>query len=537
MTKTQIDRLPHEMLIKWGQEKPDDVFLRQNISGRGRTYTFSEAARELQTLAAWLRDNFEGGSRIGICGTNSPRWILADYAIALSGMVSVPFYPKASRSMFLKTLAHSQIRALIWDRETTCPEVQSVIPKDLDTVDMYTDIQARLYDAADGKSWDEIIESPFETREFRRRNGDELATIMYTSGTSGEPKGVMHKFSAQLAGVEGVMHDYTFDKNERFFSYLPLAHAAERLLIATVPVYLGAPITFLSDLDNLKEDLRSCRPTVFLAVPRVWEKIEEKSLRLTRPFRKLRWIPGVSLMLGKLLRLALGLNKTKNFINGSAALPATTRLYLHDLGFRILEGYGMTENFAYSHLMRPWEYTLKGVGRPCHGVECKIDDAQQVLIKSPTNLMGYFREEATGLDAEGYFATGDLGEINERCELILQGRLSEQFKTSKGKFISPTPIEGQLKGSALIEALFELSELAFQLPKEQVMSGIEEHVKTLNRELSPHERIGRILVSQEPWSIESHYLTPTMKVRRKFIREKCLDHLAQKTSRLDWLAS
>jgi long-subunit acyl-CoA synthetase (AMP-forming) len=368
---------------------------------------------------------------------------------------------------------------------------------------------------------------------------------MYTSGSTGQPKGVMHNFERMTAASIGIVNamkeNARADINIRMLSYLPLAHIFERAWVECASLVNGhTHLYFAEALDTFLADLNRARPNVFISVPRLWLKFQHGVFSKMPP-QKLNRLLGIPL-LGKLVARkvlkGLGLDQVLMAGSGSAPIPPELVAWYRKLGLNLLEGYGMTEDFAYSTSSTNAKNAAGCVGVPNVGVEMRLSDEGEILIKSPGQLVGYYKQP--DLDAEvftedGFFRTGDKGEVNAQGLLKLTGRVKEMFKTAKGKYVAPAPIENKLNAHPLIEmsmvsgvgqpsayALVVLSEEvrpkqkdpAFRAEAQAQLAALLKHV---NSELADYERLQMLVVAPAPWTIENGYLTPTMKIKRNRI--------------------
>ena len=472
------------------------------------------------------------GSKIGIFSKNCAHWILADIAIWLSGNVSVPLYPNLNNETVNLIIEHSDMELLFLGKLDKSIKSQLNIKKKITTVSFpYEQFPDTL-------NWDKLVAENTEYTGPQSRDHKDLATIVYTSGTTGLPKGVMHSFDTLAFCGTNAMPAlrFVFSK-ERFFSYLPLAHVAERYLVELMGLYSGASIAFVESQDTFVRDVQEAKPTVFLAVPRIWAKFQEGILKKL-PQKKLdliNSIPILSYFIHKKIRKGLGLDHVKLPVTGSASTPADTMLWYAKLGIHIQEAYGMTENMAYSHLNYPGKIKFGSVGQPFTDVEVKQTPEGEILVKSRATMMGYYKDEEKTKEqiVDGFLRTGDLGEIDKDGYLKITGRAKDLFKTSKGKYVAPGPIELELSKSVLIEqvcvvgdglpqpmALAILTETAMSKPATDLKTEVEGLLAEINKQLNQHERLSRIVLMTDTWTTENGLLTPTLKVKRNVVEKK-----------------
>lgn len=520
-------------------ERPDAIFLTQPIGGgQVRDYTWREAMDEARRMAAHLRSlNLPPKSQIALIGKNSAHWILTDLAIFMAGHVTVPLYPTLAAETVRYILEHSESKLLFVGKLDTWDDMKSGVPADLPR------IYLPLAPKNEGPTWEEIIAKTEPLGGKPDRDPKDLATIMYTSGTTGQPKGVMHSFETMTVSAQGIAEILKLNADDRVLSYLPLSHAFERFAIETPALLYGGRIFFAESLDTFADDLRRAKPTLFISVPRLWVKFQQ-GVHAKMPPKKLDLflkIPILSSIVKKKVLTALGLDSVRFAGSGSAPIPGEVIAWYRRLGLELLEGYGMSENFSFSHVNMPGRSRIGYVGEPYPNVSCRISPEGEVLVKSPGTMLGYFKApEATkeAFTEDGFLKTGDRGEIDELGRLKITGRVKELFKTSKGKYVAPSPIENKLIASGIVEqscvtgpsqpqphALVVLSEdLRKELSTGAVspadvttkLSALRDEV---NATLDPHEHLEFIAVVKEPWVIENGFLTPTMKVKRGTVEQ------------------
>ena len=325
-------------------------------------------------------------------------------------------------------------------------------------------------------------------------------------------------------------------------SYLPLAHVFERTFVELGSLYSGFQLFFAESLDTFVQDLQRAQPTLFLSVPRLWVKFQHGVLQKLpkEKLEKLLKVPLLNKVIKKKVLKGLGLNKVKLAGSGSAPLSNDVLDWYRNLGLELLEGYGMSENFAYSHMNKPGRSRTGYVGEALPGVEMKISDEGEVLVKSPATMMGYYKDEEKTRETfseDGFLKTGDKGEIDEMGRLKLTGRIKEIFKTSKGKYIAPAPIENRLMSHEAIEmvcvsganqtqphALVMLGEeirpkMADEAFRKDIEASFKQLITDVNKTVDPHEQLAFITVVSDEWSIENSFLTPTLKLKRNVVED------------------
>ena len=522
----------------WELTQPQSVYLTQPNGHQVTDYTWAEVGDQARRMAAHLRSlKLAPRSSIGLLSKNCAHWFIADLAIWMAGHVTVPFYPTLNADTARHILEHAEVKLLFIGKleKADWDAVRSAIPDELAQIAL--PLAGSLGEVP---RWDDITAKTRPIKSAARRKPEELATIIYTSGSTGKPKGVMMSFGAMLRCAEGARSIVEPTPEDRMISYLPLAHAAERAVVEAPSLRGGTRVYFADTLSTFLDDLRRARPTLFLSVPRLWTKFYlgiQQKLPLKRQ-KVLFRTPVVGGIVKRKLLHELGLDYVRYALTGAAPLPPHILEWYREIGLELIEGYGMSENFAYSHANRTGSVKVGTVGQPMPGVHCRIADNGEILVKSPCNMMGYYHDEARtreAIDADGWLHTGDRGEIDDKGRLRITGRVKELFKTSKGKYVAPAPIENRLMRHPRIEAvcvagagrpqpfaLLMLSADAQAATANAADRGVLERelselLDEVNAELEPHEVLDFVAVVKEQWTIENGFLTPTLKIKRDVI--------------------
>ena len=537
MTMNEL-RLALDDAYHWEQTAPDRLWLTQPIgNGEVQTYSWAQGIDQARRMAAHLKSlDFEPGSRIAITSTNCAHFFFTDLAIWMAGHVSVALYPTLRADTVEYILDHSESKLLFVGKLDDLEEIRKGIPEGMPC------IAYPLAPPNDYESWDSIVARTEPLQGAPRRRPEEAAFIAYTSGTTGRSKGVMHSFGA-IAAVLDVHHQiFPATTEDRMLSYLPLAHLMERVLVELQGLHTGFQIFFAESLDTFVDDLKRAQPTIFVSVPRLWLKFQLGVFQKLPPkkLERLLRIPLLNRVIKKKILTGLGLEHVRLAISGSAPIPADLIQWYRDLGLELLEGYGMSEDLACSHSSQPDRGRVGYVGHPMPGVDVKISEEGEILIKSPGNMMGYYKQPeltAESYTEDGYFRTGDRGEQDEDGRLKITGRVKELFKTSKGKYVAPAPIENLLNNNAKVELscvtgsgrpqpyalILPAEELRPQLGDETARAALESELETLltevNQEVEAFERLQFLAVVNDPWLIENGFLTPTMKIKRSELED------------------
>ena len=531
---------PLEMLYKWEKQNPNKVYLQQPLNGEWRTFTWKQVGEEVRKMAAAIKAmNLPANSHIGLVSKNCAHWIMADLAIMMSGHVSVPLYPNINAETINYVLTHSETKLLFVGKLDDWNGMKSGVPSDVQCISFPT-----YYGDTGYEQWDDIVAQHEPMQGEPNRDLDELITIIYTSGTTGKPKGVVHTYRALTYAITHALEVVSVSESGtdgRFFSYLPLSHIAERLLVEMGGLYTNSTVYFAESLDVFAQNLATASPTVFLAVPRIWTKFQMKILEKMPQSRLniLLKIPILNNIIRKKIRTTLGLNDARHVFTGAAPTPASLMEWFGQFDLKIQEVYGMTENCAYSHYTRRENIKYGYVGQPMPRVDVKISEIGEILVKSEATMKEYYKEpEKTAETFDGdYLRTGDKGVISQGGFLKITGRVKDIFKTEKGKYVSPSPIELKLSKNTDIEqvcvvgtllpqtmALVVLSEGARKKDRNEIASSLEASMKEVNPTLEKHERMKKCVVMKDDWTVENAMLTPTMKIKQNVIEEKHQDN-------------
>jgi len=539
---TAPETLALQRLYHWEKTAPDRVALTQPQGGGVvRDYTWRQVLDETRRMAAHLQSlGLPPGSHIAMLAKNTAHWLMSDWAIWLAGHVSVPLYPTLAAGTIRQILEHSESKLLFVGKLDGWKGMKPGIPIGLPCISLPL---APEDAAASYPTWDSIVARTAPLKGEPVRGADELATIMYTSGTTGAPKGVMHTFGSFALAVQQGLQRVPLREGGRMLSYLPLSHVVERALVEHGLLATGMHVFFAESLDTFTTDLQRARPTVFFSVPRLWVKFQHgvhAKMPQAKMDRLLR-IPILGGIVRKKILGALGLQDCIFAAGGAAPMPLELLRWYQRLGLNVAEGYGMTENLGASHITSGDPSNFGTVGRPYDAVQCRIDPANgEIQVKAPWTMLGYYKEpemtRAT-IDADGWLHTGDKGAVDAQGRLKITGRVKDLFKTSKGKYVAPAPIEDKLVMHDSIEAccvtganlgqplaLMMLNpdaakQAATPAGKAEIEASLTEHLKTINDTLDPHEQLDCVVVMADAWTVDNDLITPTFKVKRNRIED------------------
>ena len=541
MTQAPQYKTPTEAFLSTVAARADEVAMVQPLgNGVLKNYLWKEVEDEARRMAAYLKSfGLEPGANVALMSKNCAEWMIADLAIWMAGYVSVPLYPTLTSTSVRQILEHSGAKLLFVGKLDVWDEASAGVPSDVKLIAFSLASDEVL---ASQPKWPDIIAANDPLAELAQPALNDLATIIYTSGTTGMPKGVMQSFGNLAVLGSNMDKTYKVVAGDRVISYLPLSHVAERAAIEMSMFYIGLTVYFAESLETFGDDLRRVKPHLFFAVPRIWSKFYQKASEAVPPakLKRLLRIPILNRVVKKKLLTAMGLDECRIALSGAAALSPELIDWFKALGLEVLEVYGMTENMAWSHTTREGDQCVGRVGTPNDGVQCRIGEGGEIQILSPGNMTGYYKEPALTADAfteDGWLRTGDVGDIDKAGRLKITGRVKEIFKTEKGKYVAPAPIENRLvsvpgveqacvmgpglsQPIALLNLAAEQAENLLGPGRDEFDERLNGYLKKLNGELDAHERLQCLVVVPDTWSIENGLLTPTLKLKRNEL-EKC----------------
>ena len=579
------DNLP-ALLFEQAARQGDRPFLWRKSDGAWRATSYGEAARQVNLLARCLVGlGVEPGDRIALVSENRPEWLIADHAIMAVGALTVPPYVTNTTADHAYILTHSGAKGVI---VSTAALAQRLLPAAIESPDVKFVIS--IEDPATAQravlrqlSWEDALREgeaqPDDIAErVARQKRSDVCCLIYTSGTGGRPKGVMLSHGAILhncRGAHDVLQQIGLD-DEVFLSFLPLSHSYEHTAGQFFPVSLGGQIYYAESVDKLTDNMAEVRPTLILAVPRLYEVMHQRIVRamekmpsfrrrmfeLALRLGRKRYQAPRSLSLGEKIldRLCDILvrrkaaqrfgGRLKAFVSGGAPLNEEIGLFFTALGVRILQGYGQTESAPVASVNQPVKVKLHTVGPPLTATEFRIAEDGEILIRGELVMSGYWRDpESTAMALrDGWLHTGDIGRLDGDGYLQITDRKKDIIVLSGGDNVAPARIEGFLllepeiaqamvvgdKRPHLVALLVPDAEFARHWARENKAAGemadwvkLEPFQKTMaaaiervNKSLSNLEKIRRFILAAEPFTIENEMLTPSMKIRRHKIRER-----------------
>lgn len=526
-------KMPLEMLYHWEATQPTTVYLRQPINGKFQEYTWADTANLVRRVAAALKAmDLPRGSNIAILSKNCAEWFITDLAIMMAGHVSVPIYFTASNDTISYILDHSGCKVIFLGKLDDMSSQLNAIPENITKISFPYEV------APDSIRWEQLLAQP-PIKENISRTGDETMTIVYTSGSTGQPKGIVNTFNAFAWSCQTLKTVIPASMSDRVISYLPLAHITERVFVEGSSFYNGYNVSFVENLDSFASDVKSVQPTMFLSVPRLWirfqmgvlAKLPQKKLDL------LLKIPLLGCFIAKKVRKELGLNSTFIWGSGAAPISAATLRWYHRLGIDISEGWGMSENNGLGTICYPFRTDKLGsIGRPVVPENFRISDEGEIQVCGPNLMKEYYLAPELTAEAyteDGWLKTGDKARMDDEGYVFITGRLKEIFKTSKGKYVAPVPIEALLMENSFIEqvcvtgsnlkqplALLVLTPEALQEPKDNLTKSLSDTLEQVNARLEGHEKLDTLIVMNEDWTTENGLLTPTLKIKRTEVEKR-----------------
>ena len=535
----------------WEEKFKDKPFLRQPFGDSWEEYTWGETGQLARRLATGLKSlGLKKGSHIGLISKNCREWIIADLAIIMAGYVSVPFFPNLKSTEIKSLIEFGEVSALFVGKLENWEEMKNGVDKDLPII-AFPQYENNSI-VSEGFQWDEFISKFEPQRENYHPNLDDVWTIIFTSGTTGNPKGVVLSFKINQSTDVMYTKNYNplcvdFDGNNSFFSYLPLNHIAERIAIEFTAFKNGGVISFTESIETFVKNLSDVQPSVFFGVPRIYTKFQ---LGILSKFNQkkldiLLAIPLLSNIIKKKLKKALGLYNAKVVVSGAAAMQIAQRNWFRKIGVNITIGYGMTENCAITTQLPGSNFTKPGsVGKVQPQVEIKIDDStEEVLMRGPYMMLGYFNDKiiTNNTIKDGWLHTGDKGRIDSDGYLYITGRVKDTFKTSKGEFIDPGKIEAMFGEVDFFDQicvvglgipqpimLVNISEVGKKLEKNDLENKLTEKLNSVNELSFNYKKVAKIIICKDLWTPENEILTPTMKIKRGNVDKLYQDNY------LDW---
>jgi long-chain acyl-CoA synthetase len=527
-----------EDLDHWAGVQADQPWLVEHWTTHQKEITWEKGAAMVHSAAAWIAERVQqSGTRIGTLSCNCAHWIMADLAIMASGNVHVPLFTTMKPENLDYVAGFAGIEMLLLGPADNWEQVRDRFPPDMPVI-----LLPGAPEVRGAITWAEIVTAGASLPRVAAPDVNVLATIVFTSGTTGKPKGVMHSLSSLREAGSGIGFESGSQAGWRFLSYLPLAHLGERIVVECHSLVYGGTIYFNEGLATFLDDLRYARPNWFLGVPRIWEKLQQAVFANVLSAQELEAAKasGNLAEAGSKVKAFLGLGEIEYILTSTAPTPAPLKAWYDELGIELYDGYGQSEILPVS-ANRKGRRKPGSIGQAAHGVEIQIADNGEILARGQGTAMGYYRAPEITAETflnDGWVRTGDKGHVDDDGYLFITGRVKEIFKTAKGKYVAPAPIEGLFLDTNLAEQaclsglglaqtvmMLVLSDAAIQRDEDNILAELLHHTAALNTNLDKHEQIGALIVSRTPWSHENGVLTHTLKIKRDQVEERFAEQI------------
>jgi len=537
-------------------QHPQRVWLRDRSGDDFTEWTWQQARAEINTAAAWMEQRY-GASQANIIllSRNRAHWFMADLAIIGSGNVSIPIFTTLAPSVAEYIFDFCEAAVLILGEADNWASLREVLPDAIEIITLPgVDIDMPHI------RWQDMLDECAGLEPQHKPQHDDLVSLVFTSGTTGVPKGVMQTHDSMLLPMQRSIKMMKLEgmDHPRFLSYLPLSHIAERQVVMVQSMLTGGVVTFNESLATLLRDMADTRPSFFFGAPRVWEQLQQGVLARFGSQEALEAAlaadhDGV----GQKIRTSLGLDDAVYLLTAAAPTPPALIHWFAELGLRVMEGFGQTEIMVTAACTQE-RCRIGSIGPALDQVEVKISDIGEILFKAEGAAVGYYKmpEKTAETFVDGWVHTGDKGYIDDDGFIFLTGRVKDYFKTIQGKFVAPAQVENHFAKSQWTEQLCllgrgysktvmvcVLSEAAMKMDKNDIEKSLIEQVAEVNRKVEHHARIGAVIISEQPWTIENTMLTPTLKIRRDEVesrfgeraRELAHQGAVQHETQLEWL--
>lgn len=520
-----------DFIDQWVDQYPDTLWLRERHGDDIRDWSWKQASEQIYALAAWEEQNFPGsGHRVGLLSRNCPHWFFADMGSIAAGNVVVPMFTTLAGDTADYVMSFTEMKLLFVGETDNWDQIAKVLPKDIKLIAL-PGVELEQPHIR----WDDIIATHKGQRPSYQCRPDDLISLVFTSGTTGLPKGVMQTHNSNIIPINRFKTVLNVEKGTRFFSYLPLSHIAERQIVEGSSIVNCGEVHFNENLTTLLRDLATCQPNLMFGPPRVWEQLQKGIIAKFGSQEAINQALAANREgVGKQIRLTMGLDQARYILTAAAPTPPALIRWYEEFGIELNEGFGQTECMG-PIVGQSKSRRIGSIGKPLPGVEVRLSDEDELQIKAPGCSPGYYKnpEKTAETFVDGWVYTGDKARIDKDGFYYITGRVKDYFKTIQGKFVAPTPIENIFAENEYTEQICLLgrgysktvmtcilSAAAQQLDPETVESVLRERVAAVNNDVEKHARIGAVIVANEPWTIENSVLTPTLKIRREKVEER-----------------
>jgi long-chain acyl-CoA synthetase len=520
-----------EYLDHWAEACPDETWLRERQGDEITEWSWSQVRAQAHAIGAWEEQALPAGvTNIGILSRNRAHWFMADLGSIAAGNVTIPMFTTLPQDTARYVMEFTDMKVLFVGETENWDKVEAVLPADIQLITLPGVELEREH-----LRWEDLVAAHAGQRPSYQCSPQDLISIVFTSGTTGVPKGVMQTHESNVIPIDRFKDSFALPERGRYFSYLPLSHIAERQIVEGSSLMSGGVVHFNENMGTLLRDLPECRPHMMFGPPRVWETIQQV---ITGHFGSADAVTAALEQdregTGKQVREMLGLDEVMYALTAAAPTPPALIHWFGDFGITLMEGFGQTEAMglcANTHEDR----RIGSIGRIVGDVEAKLSHEDELLIRATGCSTGYYKmpEKTAETFVDGWVHTGDKARIDEDGFIYLTGRVKDYFKTMQGKFVAPTPIENEFSKNPYTEQICllgrgysktvmtcVLSALAQQEDPEKVAQALVTLVQKVNQDVDKHARIGAVIISNDPWSIDNGMLTPTLKIRREQVEQR-----------------
>lgn len=533
------DTLP-DLVAHWAEQNPDKTWLRDLHEHGSEDYSWAQAHEQISTVGTMLEQRFGRGEKMVVLSRNRAHWVMADLAIIASGNVTVSMFTTLPAATAEYIFQLTEARVIFVGETSNWEQIVPVLPADI----LIVTLPGVEVEQAHEK-WEDLLARYAGQAPAYRCQPDDMVSLVFTSGTTGMPKGVIQTHASNLIPIRRFTDMFGISASPRYFSYLPLSHIAERQIVEFSSIVLGGEIYFNESLDTLPRDLQRTRPHVFFGPPRIWEQLQQAVIgKFGGKDALAAALAQDKAGIGQLVLEGLGLNEVEYCLTAAAPTPPALIHWWQELGLTLMEGFGQTE--AMGLILSTHEHRRIGsIGKPIGEVEYKITEEGELAIRADGCTPGYYKQEdkTAELIRDGWLHTGDKVRVDEDGFLYITGRVKDYFKTIQGKFVAPPPIEGAFaqnphaeqqcllgRGFSKTVMIVVLTAEAQGLAEPEIEESVLTTIREINEEIEKHARIGAVILSREPWSIENEVLTPTLKMRREKVEERFAE-LAEELAR------
>ena len=583
MDRITINQMVQNTIQQYGSK----TALSHKVDKKYQDISYATLAERIKDFCLGLTElGLQKGDRVALLSENRPEWAITDLATLAGGGVTVPMFSTLTSAQVEYIVRDSGAKILCVSSERQLQKIKdwdANVPTNIQHIVIFDDLQddsVRTFDQVcelgqQVENGDQVYQQASDAV-----GPDDLASIIYTSGTTGDPKGAMLTHSNFMSNAQAAMRVVSITPDDVFLSFLPLSHVFERMGGHYLPLSGGATIAYAESLFTIRQDMQEVRPTIMMSVPRLYEGMHERIIRSVKEGSSTKqkifhWSVGVGAKVSQAIQRkrkpnpilslkasianklvfqklkAVTGGRLRFFVSGGAPLSKAIAEFFHAAGILILEGYGLTETSPVISVNQPDRWKFGTVGPIVPGVEVKIAEDGEILSRGPHIMQGYFNkpsDTAEAIDADGWFHTGDIGEIDEEGFLAITDRKKNILVLSNGKNVAPQPIENQLKQSPYIseimllgdqhksvaalivpsldeikeyakEQQLETGDMAALLQTQEIQRLIRGEINQYSSDLADFERVRMFTLMAEEFSEESGEMTPTLKLKRSVVME------------------